>query len=103
VIVSGDPAGATPVYLIVVDQKNPTKSRFFEGLVAQGQQFVIAAANSALLGFSAYSTLGTNTIVYVYDSTKTTLLSTIQFHTSCSQPLIMGDDYGSVELVNFNR
>ena len=30
-------------------------------------------------------------------------LETIQFHTSCSQPLFVGDEYGSLTLVGSTR
>jgi hypothetical protein len=96
VIIAGDPAPATQVWIKAV----PTGKTgvLFQGLVNLYDAFVMSAANAGL------STFDTNTTVSIYtDSTMTTLLSSVQFHTSCSQPLNDGDFYGSLKLTGFTR
>ncbi len=89
VIVTGDPAGASPVRIVVRDS-GPTGTIWFDGTVALGQTFIIDPANGGA------TTLGTNTYVEISDSSGT--LQTVLFHTSCSQPLRPGDMYGSLRL-----
>ena len=96
VIVSGDPAPATQVWIRAV----PTGKTniLFQGLVYLLDPFVMSATSAGL------STFDTNTTLFLYsDSTQSTLLSSVQFHTSCSQPLNDGDFYGSLKLVGFSR
>lgn len=95
VIVTGDPNNASPVYLIAT----PTgkTGRLFEGSVLLDGQFTMVAANAGL------ATVDTNTTVYLYAAQGGALLSTVQFHTSCSQPLNPNDYYGSLQLIGFTR
>jgi hypothetical protein len=96
VLVTGDPAPATQVWIRAV----PTGKTgvLFEGLVDLNEAFVMSAASAGL------STFDTNTTVTLFrDSTRTTQLSSVQFHTSCSQPLNDGDYYGSLRLTGFSR
>lgn len=96
VIVTGDPAPAAQAWIKAV----PTgkTSILFEGPVNLDGSFVMSAASAGL------STFDTNTTVTLYtDSTKTIQLSSVQFHTSCSQPLNDGDYYGSLRLTGFSR
>jgi len=84
--VIGDTAGATPVYIVATDGGS---LKYFEGSVALGATFDINAMNAG------QTLLKSNTYVMIYsDSTKTTLLQSIQIHTSCSQPLKVGDQFG---------
>ena len=87
VIVTGDPAGASPVRIVVRDSSS-TGTIWFDRTVALGETFVIDPPAS--------TTFGTNTWVQI--SSGSTVLSTILFHTSCSQPLRPGDMYGSLRL-----
>lgn len=89
VIVTGDPAGASPVHIVARDSSS-TGTIWFDGTVALGQTFIIDPANGGA------TTLGTNTYVEISDSSGT--LQTVLFHTSCSQPLRPGDMYGSLRL-----
>ena len=38
----------------------------------------------------------------IYDASGN-LLQAVEFHTSCSQPLVKGDQFGSVELVDLTH
>ncbi len=88
VIVTGDPAGASPVRIVVRDSSS-TGTVWFDGTVALGGTFVIDPPGTA--------TFGTNTWVQISESAGN-VLQTIIFHTSCSQPLVPGDMYGSLLL-----
>jgi hypothetical protein len=95
VIVSGDPSNASPVYIIATPTgKTP---QLFAGSVLLDGQFVLSAASAGL------ATLDTNTTVVFYANLGGTRLSSVQFHTSCSQPLVDGDYYGSLQLIDFSR
>jgi len=96
VIVSGNPNGATSVYVVASDAGAPAVV-FFSGPVNLGSSFDIAASAAGK------TTLNTNTTVKIYTSPGGNLLSTVTFHTSCSQPLIRGDMYGSMLLQDFSR
>ena len=91
VIVTGDPAGASPVRIVVRDSSS-TGTVWFEGTVALGSTFVIDPSKVV-----AGATFGTNTWVQI-SSSSGAVLQTIYFHTSCSQPLRPGDMYGSLRL-----
>ena len=39
----------------------------------------------------------------IYDAEGGVLLETVQFHTSCSQPLAVGDEFGSLVLFDSDR
>jgi hypothetical protein len=96
VICSGDPNDATPVY-IVAKSLDGSKT-YFGGIVELGSTFDIDATNAGT------TRLDTNTVAKIYtvvNGGQGTLLQTVQFHTSCSQPLIYGDQYGSLELVGY--
>ena len=68
---------------------------FFSGQVALGDEFVLDVDNAACLNrFSA------NTYIYIMD-TEANLLQTVQYHTSCSAPIHLGDVVGGVEVTGF--
>lgn len=96
VIVSGNPAGAQPVRILVTDLNSSSRVYADMSNVTIGQAVVLSAANAGL------TTFGTNTVAKIFSSSGA-LLSTVQFHTSCSQPLQPGDLYGSLELTGFSR
>ena len=95
VIVTGDPNNAQSVYIVAT----PTgkTNRLFEGEVWLDGEFTLIAADAGL------ATLDTNTTVNIYGSLGGSLLSSVQFHTSCSQPLNDGDYFGSLQLTGFSR
>jgi hypothetical protein len=90
--------GALPEFARVVATNSSTPGSgtvWFSGIVQRTGTLVIDAANAG------QSRLSTNTWVYIYDGPV--LVEKIQFHTSCSQPLLAGDRYGSLELIRFLR
>lgn len=94
VICSGDPGFASPVHIVITDSATPGAGNvYFNGDVAMNGQFTMDAAN-----FGG-TKLSTNSYAYIYSGS--TLLQKVQFHTSCSQPLLVGDQYGSLQLDGF--
>ena len=93
VSVSGDPETTTPVRIVGSDSEVPSKI-YFDGIVSLGAAFVIDGANAG------DTSLRSKTFVLVYDPAPNgALLQTVEFHTSCSQPLVLGDQFGSVQLI----
>ena len=68
---------------------------FFSGQVALGQEFVMDVDNAACL-----SRFAANTYIFIMD-TGGDLLQTVQYHTSCSAPIHLGDVVGGVEVNGF--
>ena len=87
---SGDPALASPVHIVAFEGNDV----FFDGMVDLGSTFVIDAA------LAGEDDLKSKTFVDVFDATGK-LLQSIEFHTSCSQPLLVGDQFGSLRLDGF--
>ena len=91
---SGDPLPNT-VYIVAQDgtNKNNKNSVLAEGTVS---------VNGTLEVFGAEKKNGGNhrvpprTIFFIYDEEGGNLLQTVQFHTSCSQPLFTGDEFGAI-------
>jgi hypothetical protein len=79
---SGDPGTASPVQISVGEH--------FNGTVNLGDDFIIDATGSRL---------GSNTRVLIKDQAGK-LLQTIDFHTSCSQPLERGDRFGAIQVID---
>jgi hypothetical protein len=93
----GDPAGADVVWIVATDKEDPNHDKariFFEGAVALGEVFDIDGVSAGL------TRLRGDMRVFVYD-TDGHLLQQVKFHTSCSQPLRAGDQFGSLQLVDF--
>lgn len=84
---SGDPMFASPVRIVVYDGNDV----FFDGEVELGQAFEVAAANAD------EDQLGSNTDVDIYDL-EGNLLQQVFFHTSCSQDLFKGNQFGALEV-----
>ena len=78
-------------YILVSDDEDPSKrdSVYFSGDVDAGGSFT--ADNGG-------DKFGSETFVHIFSEDGGTLLQTINFHTSCSAPLVIGDQYGSVSL-----
>lgn len=99
---SGDPGLASPVWIIACDKKNiedlgneKTKI-WFVGTVNLNETFFIDATTEG------ESRLKAETVVYIFDnSIDNNLLQSVRFHTSCSQPLNVGDQFGSLVLEVF--
>jgi len=97
---SGDPGSADPVWIIACDKKNiadlgndKTKI-WFAGPVNLNDTFDIDAAAEG------QSKLKAETVVFIFDIDGN-LLQSVRFHTSCSQPLNVGNQFGSLLLVEF--
>jgi hypothetical protein len=94
---TGDPAAATPVRILSSNSADPTDGSanvWFDGIVNLGETFTADAANAG------QTKLATNTYFYVFDGGGT-LLQSVRIHTSCSQPLNLDDQYGSLRLTGF--
>ena len=95
----GDPDDASPVFIRASDKPNPNDPRakvWFEGTVNIDDLFEIDAT---VLG---QSRLKSDTCVHIFASDlKVNLLQMVKFHTSCSKPLNVGDQFGSLVLETF--
>jgi hypothetical protein len=94
VTISGNPMFASPVIIVASEKANGGGKVYFSGQVALGETFVI----DAKLGGD--NELRSETWVTIYDLNGNVLQS-IRFHTSCSQPLTIGDQFGAIQLVGF--
>ena len=98
----GNPGTTSPVYIIAHNKDEPFKSDakiWFSGAVDLNETFIIDS-----LPFR--DELESKTFVYIFDGADVpqpseTLLQTVEFHTSCSQPLLLGDIFGAIQLVGF--
>jgi len=82
---SGDPLFTSPVRIVAYEGSDI----FFDGEVELGQAFEVAAANAD------EDELKSNTNVDIYDL-EGNLLQEVFFHTSCSQDLFSGDQFGAL-------
>lgn len=88
----GNPTGEQAVHIIVNTKSNPNEGDiFYDGSAQLGVPFDVAAANAGKDEFKA------ETWVHVYDASGN-LLQTIRFHTSCSQPIAAGNQFGSIKI-----
>ena len=74
-------------YMVFTDKNGVV---LFEGDVAVGDDFTVTTLDG--------SRFGSQSFIAVYDEAGGTLLQNINVHTSCSVPLVTGDQYGSVLL-----
>ena len=93
VICTGDANGVSPVRIVISD---PSGANVYQdtGMVAAtalGDVVDAAASNGGL------SVLKGDTVVKVYDADNN-LIEQVQFHTSCSEPINLGDRFGSIEI-----
>ncbi len=85
----GDPAFAPTVRIRASDKANPSDSGarlWFDDTVALNATFDVDAANAG------ETELKSETFIHVFGPDDT-LLQSIKFHTSCSQPLFAGDQF----------
>ncbi|NNF51516.1 MAG: cadherin-like domain-containing protein, partial [Gammaproteobacteria bacterium] len=91
-----NPAGASGMVKIKVTNKEDADygnaKVFFEGAVAEGEDFTFSASDIDENDF------GSKIFVHVYDQDGNVLLQTVEIHTSCSAPLFEGDQFGSVRM-----
>jgi hypothetical protein len=91
----GDPDFDSEVFVRASDKENPDDKKakvWFEGMVDLNDTFDIDATNAG------EDKLKSSTYALIYDSRGGKLLQKIEFHTSCSQPLAVGDQFGSLVL-----
>ena len=97
VSVTGDPEDASPVRIVASSRANiddPKADIYFDGEVNLGETFAIDAM------FADRSKLESQTYVQIFATTGE-LLGSAKFHTSMSQPLVLGDQFGAIRLVGF--
>jgi len=88
----GIPGFTTPVRILAQVKANPNDNRakiWFDDQVDLNSTFWIDATNAGETKLKA------ETHVFIYTSDGATLLQTLEFHTSCSQPLGEGDQFGA--------
>ena len=92
--------GATsPVFIVVSDKLdlNNDKNRiWFLGTVNLDGTFDIDADNAGKTTLS-----GKTFVQFFADDSMNILLQAVEFHTSCSQPLFIGDQFGGVQLTGY--
>lgn len=94
---SGDLGGASPVIIIATNKQDPNDLSgriWFDGQVTLDASFDIDAGNAG------QAKLSSSTFVHIYDL-QNNLLQSVTFHTSCSQPLVVGNQFGSLLLERF--
>ncbi len=99
VIISGTPP-ALPTRIIASSKADWTDSHakiWFDGVPDGNGLFAINSLNH--VGSKVKHNLGAKTFVLIF--VGSTVVQTIEFHTSCSQPLFIGDQFGSIKLVHF--
>ncbi|MBL7215076.1 MAG: hypothetical protein ISS71_05305 [Phycisphaerae bacterium] len=87
---TGDAASASPVRIVVTD-KDGNKQYLDQANVALGGVVEASAANAGVNEFTS------ETKVTIYNAADEQIESVI-FHTSCSQPLNLGDRFASMEI-----
>lgn len=96
---TGDSGNTSPVYIIVNNKdsaENDQAKIWFEGSVDMNGRFTALASNGGETRFTS------DTRVHVFDQQGGTRIQYIKFHTSCSQPLNIGDQFGSLRLVGLD-
>jgi len=89
----GDPAFAEPVSILVTDKKG-NRIWASETDILLGESIVVDAANGGK------SQLDADTKFVISDGSGA-VIQEVRFHTSCSQPLNAGDQFGSLYLTSF--
>jgi len=96
--VTGAPSTLPAVYIVASDKADAgdaSANIYFTGTVQDGATFAIDATAAGL------NKLKAQTFVHVFETAGGTLLQTVEFHTSGSEPLAIGDDFGPVELAAY--
>ncbi|MEQ9409859.1 MAG: SdrD B-like domain-containing protein, partial [Fuerstiella sp.] len=102
--VTGDPNDAATVRIVSSKESDPTKvgpdNTFFDGEVNLNEAFTVDVANAGLSSF------GSHTYVYILSAGGSLLdsadiLQTVDYHTSCSAPIVLGDVLGGITLIGY--
>jgi hypothetical protein len=101
----GNPGGASTVRIIASSKQDPFHRKnkvWFDGQVSlgQGSTFELDATNCQGQACRNETRLGGQTYISIFD-TGGSLLQQISMHTSCSEPLNFGDEFGGVRLKGF--
>jgi hypothetical protein len=80
----GDPAEANPVLITVV--------------IGLTRHFSIPVGLDGFFTIVAQEQFGPETFATVFDSSGTQQLQKLRIHTSCAQPIAVGDKFGSLEI-----
>jgi len=97
VIVTGDPQDAPTVRIVASSKPNVDDSKakiYFDSQVNLDEMF---AAEAMIAGKTKLK----NEIFLTIFDLEGQVLGTAQFHTSMSQPLVLGDQFGAIRLVGF--
>lgn len=86
------PGNAATVYITASKNDDGTGGTYFAGTVNLNAEFTAIAASGGSTTFPS------NTYFRVLSSQGGTLLQTVKIHTSCSTPLVAGDQLGSFKL-----
>jgi len=94
----GDPAMASPVRIVVSNKStwNDSNAKVWHDAVVPLNGLFLAAASNA-----GENHLKSNTYVHILSSPGDSVLQTVEFHTSCSQPLFANDQFGSIIVRSF--
>lgn len=90
------PLNAPESVKIIATQEGTPGKVFFEGEVDLGAVFFIDADN-----IPGEDKLDSSTEIFIYDVSMTTLLQRIIFHTSCSQDLALGNQFGGLVVAGY--
>ena len=93
---AGDPELAELVRIRAFDPKNVDRV-YLDTDPAGGASVMLGDAVELLAQNAGQSRMAPKTMVEIFDSFGT-LLQSLEFHTSCSQPLNVGDQFGSLAL-----
>ena len=88
----GGPNGAGSVYITATKNSDGSGGTYFAGTVALNAEFTVNSASGGSNTFPA------NTYFRILSSQGGTLLQTVGVHTSCSTPLVAGDQLGSIKI-----
>ncbi|RMF23890.1 MAG: hypothetical protein D6765_12455, partial [Bacteroidetes bacterium] len=88
---SGDPHFASNVRIVASEKQDGSGKVWFDGIVALGSTFQVDSKTNG------ESRLKSNTYLNIFDLNGNHL-QRVQMHTSCSQPLDVGDRFGSLLL-----
>ena len=92
----GDPMFTDPVFIIANDKDDPNKGKvWFTGYVDLNGCFTIEAANAGK------DKLKSKTYFHIFGTRNDETLQFLLVHTSCSQPLVLGDQFGSLVLDSY--
>ena len=95
---TGSVDGANSVYVRASDKNDPDDDNakvWFEGWVSRGETFELHATDAE------EEKLKSDTYLHAFLAPGGTPIHTVKFHTSCSQPISLGDRFGSFRVAGF--